>query len=315
MNTKSSFANLVRSANGAYSTAYGPFVLQSALQPIFEQYPDGILDIVAFEGLARASRDGMAFPPAQFFPLVAPEDLCGLDSLLRSLHILNTGRLNRTRARIFVKFQPGLLVTAEAMRLEVEHLRLAAHEAGMSVDRIVCEVSAKDDLTASIALRFAHYIRATGFRIAVTDYGAQDNDIAFVRAMQPDYVKFDSRWVRDFMHNSAGFALLKVIVRQFADDGIRPIFEGLEDDDQVALCRDLDVPLVQGYALARPELAPTTFNERFPEMLVPPSPAAQREPPLFLATPRDERADEASQPRATQPRPRAARAFGRRTAG
>lgn len=312
MNTKSNFANLVRSENGAYSTAYGPFVLQSALQPIFQQYPGDIIDIVAFEGLVRASRDGMAFPPAQFFPLVAREDLSGLDSLLRTLHILNTGRLNRTRAKVFVKFQPGLLVTPDMMRLEVEHIRLAAHEAGLSADRIVCEVSAKDDLTASIALRFARYIRATGLQIAINEYGAQDDDIAFVQALRPDYVKFDSRWARDFMHNSAGFALLKVIVRQFVEEGIIPIFEGLEDDDQVTLCRDLDVPLLQGYALARPELAPTTFNERFPEMLLPLAPPQPVETASLVGS-SDGRDAETPPPRNMPQRMRSAPVFGRRT--
>lgn len=309
MSTKSIFANLVRSENGAYSTAYGPFVLQSALQPIFEQYPDGIVDIVAFEGLVRASRDGMAFPPAQFFPLVAHEDLVGLDSLLRTLHILNTGRLNRSRAKVFIKFHPGLLIAPDAMRLEVEHIRLAAHEAGLGADRIVCEVSAKDDLTASIALRFARYIRTTGFQIAINEYGAQDNDIAFVRALRPDYVKFDSRWVHDFMHNSAGFALLKVIVRQFTEEGIKPIFEGLEDTDQLTLCRDLEVALVQGYALARPELAPTTFNDRFPEMLLPPLSPRQMEHSEHSGH-QDSREAEL-QPRVA-PRTRSAPVFGRR---
>lgn len=271
MNTKSIFANLVRAENGAYSTAYGPFVLQSALQPIFRQYSEEMIDLVAFEGLVRASRDGMAFPASQFFPLVAAKDLPGLDSLLRTLHILNTGRLNRARAKIFIKFHPGLLVTPDAMRQELEHIRLAAHEAGLGPDRIVCEITAKDDLAAALALRFADAIRGTGFLIAIAEYGAQDNDIALLQVLRPDYVKFDSRWVRDFMHNSAGFALLKVIVRQFVEDAIVPIFEGLEDPYQLELCRDLDVPLVQGYALARPEIAPTSFNDRFPEMLVPPA--------------------------------------------
>jgi len=87
-----------------------------------------------------------------------------------------------------------------------------------------------------------------------------------VKLVKPDYVKFEASWVRDFMSNSAGAALLRVIVRQFMDDGIEPVFEALEENWQVELCGDLGVNLMQGYALARPELAPTTFDERFPEL-------------------------------------------------
>ena len=62
-----------------------------------------------------------------------------------------------------------------------------------------------------------------------------------------------------------------VIVRQLQDEGVQPIFERLEETWQVDLCLELGVTLLQGYALARPQIAPTTFNAEFPEMLLPPS--------------------------------------------
>ncbi len=46
--------------------------------------------------------------------------------------------------------------------------------------------------------------------------------------------------------------------------GIQPIFEGLEELSQVELCQELGVPLMQGYVLARPEIAPTSFNRTYP---------------------------------------------------
>jgi hypothetical protein len=59
------------------------------------------------------------------------------------------------------------------------------------------------------------------------------------------------------------------MVKTFLEQGILTIFEGLEDQRQVDICRNLEVPLLQGYALARPQLAPTTFNDEFPESTVP----------------------------------------------
>lgn len=267
MTQRSIFANLVRSEDGAFSTAYGPFVLQSALQPIFRLTSENKLEIDALEGLVRVSRDNEPVSPAEFFRLVSPADIADVDSISRTIHILNTGRLNRARARIFVKFHPGLFRTSSEMRQEVERIKLAAHEAGFGTERIVCEISEKSGASDDIVVAFTEQMRAIGFQVAVDDYGAGDSDLARLKRIRPHYAKFDASWVRDFLDNSAGFALLRVIVRQMLDDAIEPIFEGLEEVWQVDLCKELGVPLVQGYALARPELAPTTFNESFPESL------------------------------------------------
>lgn len=267
MAPKSIFSNLARETDGSWSTTYAPFTLKSALQPIFRRLSDGRFDIDSFEGLVRPYQGMELVPPAQLFKQVHPDDIEAIDSILRTIHILNTGKLERSRARIFVNFHPGLFGTPAKMRQEVERMRLSAHEAGMSPDRIVCEVADNQGSETRLVADFAEHMRAMGFRVAIADYGAGDSDIERVKLIKPDYVKFEAAWVRHFMRNSAGAALLRVIVKQFASEGIEPIFEALEDEREIELCLELGVSLMQGYALARPELAPTTFNERFPELL------------------------------------------------
>jgi len=273
MSGNSIYANLVRVANGPWSTAYGPFVLQSAFQPIFRQLPNGRLDIDSFEGFVRTERNGDAYPPSQFFSLIEQGDLPAVDSLLRTIHILNAGLMKRSRARLFVSINPALYPSVADLRHEIEHLRLSAHEASMAPERIVCEIAGNAALDAGTLADCADRLRRTGLRIAITNYGADENDVELIKRIRPDYVKFDGHWVRDYMHNSAGFALLKVFVRQFSEGGIQPIFDRLEDLWQVDLCAEIGVPLLQGYALARPETAPTTFDLQFPEMLWPPADA------------------------------------------
>jgi len=311
MIVKSTFSNLVRAEDGSYSTAYGPFVLKSALQPIFQQLEGGLLDIDAFEGLVRPFRDDEPVAPGQFFPLVAPKDIADVDSILRTIHILNTGRLNRARAKIFVNFHPGLFRNPQDMRHEVDRIRIAANEAGMGAERIVCEISEKAGEDAPVLQHFIESLREIGFRIAIDEYGAGDSDLERVKLLKPDYVKFEAAWVRDFLDNSAGFALLNVIVRQFVDAGIQPVFEGLEEIWQVDLCAELSVPLLQGYALSRPELAPTSFDLRFPELLLPLDEPVAREPALgsvMFESPRFGETERRSEARAVRP----VRAFGKR---
>jgi len=307
MAPKSIFSSLVREVDGTWSTAYGTFNLKSALPPIFRRTMNGALDIDSFEGLVRPHRNGEPVTPGEFFSLVAPEDIENIDSILRTIHILNTGRLNRSRARVFVNFHPGLFQTPAKMRQEVERMRLTAHEAGMTADRIVCEISEKKVSDTQMVADFAYHMHDIGFRVALDDYGAGDSDIDRVKLIKPDYVKFEAGWVRDFMQNSAGAALLRVIVSQFRDDGIEPVFEGLETGRQVDICEDLGVLLMQGYVLAKPELAPTSFDARFPELgsgYFSPSPRSDRS----TATPAFPREDRPAEPHTL----RQTRTFGKR---
>lgn len=259
------FSNLRRDENDAWVADYGAYTLHSALQPIFSQDEYGELTLQAFEGLIRPMRNDEFVRPGEFFSTVAKSDSAMIDSLCRSLHIFNTGALNRRRAKLFLNFQPGVFVTGADIRREVELIKLATVESGMSPDRIVCEIAQKENDSEDMLSRFVQDLRYHGFRIAIDEYGAEERDIARLNLLKPDYVKFEADWVKDFLENSAGSALLRVMVNQFREQGILAIFEGLEDIRQVDICQTLDVPLLQGYALARPELAPTHFNADFPE--------------------------------------------------
>jgi EAL domain-containing protein (putative c-di-GMP-specific phosphodiesterase class I) len=279
MAANSIFSNLRQEEDGSWTAAYGQFSLHSALQPIFSQDSEGNLEIQAFEGLIRPMRAGEPVRPADFFPQVAREDTMAVDSLCRTLHIFNTGALRRRTAKLFLSFQPGLFVHNNDTRREAELITHAAREAGMSPERIACKISRRGTSSAELPTALVDELRLHNFRIAIDEYGADERDAERLRLMRPDYVKFEAEWVRDFLENSAGSALLRHLVRTFLEQGILAIFEGLEDLRQVDICRNLEVPLLQGYALARPQIAPTTFNDEFPEAnsMAMPKPAADLE--------------------------------------
>lgn len=265
MSERSIFSNLVRQPDGAFSAVYGPYLLQSALQPIFAEEEDGRLRIAAFKGLIRASAAGLPCSPAEFFQTVPEEERAAVDGLCRSLHILNTGALGRKDVALIVSFHSGLYVTPQTMRQEVERLRLSAHEAGLPPEAIACEIREHPYDDPDRMARFAARLHEGGFSIAIDDYTGEDRDLERMQRLKPQFVTFDTAWLHHFAENSAGLALLRVVIGQFAHKGIRAIVAGIEEPDMLALCREMGGPLMQGYLLARPELAPTTFDLTFPE--------------------------------------------------
>ena len=259
------FSNLVRQADGAFSARYGPYLLQSALQPIFSERDDGRLQIAVLKGLIRASASGIPCSPTDFFQYVPEDERAAVDGLCRSLHILNAGALGRRDAALIVNFNGGLYMTPHAIRQEVERLRLAAHEAGLPPARIACEIREHPEDDPEALAHFAARLHEGGFSIAIDDYAGEDHDLARLQSLQPQFVTFDTAWLETFAGNSAGLALLRVVIGQFVQKGIRAIVTGIEAPEMIARCHDMGGPLMQGYLLARPELAPTSFNLTFPE--------------------------------------------------
>lgn len=251
-------AHIIRQQDGTSYGVWGIFTLRTAFQPIFA-FRDGKLSIAAFEGLVRPQRGDEQLSPGQFFPLVPARDRFHVETLMRTLHLLNAGVCLDRAASILVNFDPSLFVDRALADTALRDMRLVLHEAGISPERIVCEVTEQTSHSSRALVTFVEALRAHGFRIAVDDYGAEDSDIRRIETLRPDIVKFDAHWITRLMDSSAGMALLSTMVRHFEDQDIRTVFEGLEEGWQLEMAEQAGVSMVQGYVLARPEIAPTSF--------------------------------------------------------
>jgi EAL domain-containing protein (putative c-di-GMP-specific phosphodiesterase class I) len=138
-------------------------------------------------------------------------------------------------------------------------MRATLSGAGIDPRRVVCEVTERETISQQALFALVAALRASGFRIAVDDYGADNSDMGRIRDIHPDIVKFDAAWIAQLMESGPGYALLERMVSTFAGQGIRVVFEGIEQGWQVELAEKSGTAMVQGYALARPELAPTSF--------------------------------------------------------
>ncbi|TPN77475.1 EAL domain-containing protein [Mesorhizobium sp. CU2] len=252
-------AHIIRHDDGTSTGVWGIYTLQSAFQPIFA-FKEGKLEVAAFEGLIRPFRDGEAQPPAAFFGTCPAADRLHIEALTRTLHLLNAGACLPEHASIFVNFDPSVFTNRGIADKALRDMRLVLHEAGIDPRRIVCEVTEQKSASQETLYGFVEALRANGFRIAVDDYGADESDINRVKELKPDIVKFDAHWITHLMESGPGFALLTAMVHSFENQGIRTVFEGIEEGWQLELAEKSGASMVQGYVLARPELAPTSFR-------------------------------------------------------
>jgi EAL domain-containing protein (putative c-di-GMP-specific phosphodiesterase class I) len=252
-------AHIIRQDDGTSTGVWGGYVLKSAFQPIFA-FREGRLEAAAYEGLARPFKDGEALSPGNFFRIIHPVDRLHVETLARTLHLLNAGACLDPKASIFVNFDPSLFCEASVAETALREMRLVLHEARIDPDRIVCEVTEQNAPSAAGLQAFVAALRRHAFRVAVDDYGAESSDMGRIKELRPDIVKFDAQWTTRLMESGPGFALLKVMVEEFAARGIATVFEGIEEGWQLELAERSGARMVQGYALARPEIAPTSFG-------------------------------------------------------
>lgn len=238
--------------------AWSPFVLKSAFQPLYG-LEAGRLSIVAFEALLRPFRDDKLVPPLVFFGDLNGSDRIFMENLANRLHLLNAAAFLPGDKQIFINLDPSAFIDHSVADEAIHQMRVTLAETGIDPHRVVCEITEKRAVSQDVLFSIASLLRASGFCIAVDDYGADDSDMGRIRDLHPDIVKFDADWIARMIDTAPGLALLTTMVEAFEEQGIRTVFEGIENPSQIELAEKSGVSMMQGFALARPEIVPGNF--------------------------------------------------------
>lgn len=259
MSLSIAFAHIVLNDDGTSTGVWGPFTLKTAFQPIFA-FRNGKLSIAAFEALVRPFRHDVPVAPPTFFSTLPAVDRFSVETLTRTLHLLNAAACLPREAAIFVNFDPSVFIDRQVADAALADMRGVLSTSGIDPQRVVCEVTEQRSASQEALYQLVARLKANGFRIAVDDYGSEESDINRIRALRPDIVKFDALWITRLMESGPGFGLLSAMVDIFAKQGIQTVFEGIEENWQLELAERSGASMVQGYVLARPEIAPTSFS-------------------------------------------------------
>jgi PAS domain S-box-containing protein len=88
--------------------------------------------------------------------------------------------------------------------------------------------------------------------VAVDDAGAGVANFSHIVELRPAYVKLDMRLVRGIEADRTRQALVLGLLHFASESASLTIAEGVETEEELAVLRELGVPLAQGYLLARP---------------------------------------------------------------
>jgi EAL domain-containing protein (putative c-di-GMP-specific phosphodiesterase class I) len=95
-------------------------------------------------------------------------------------------------------------------------------------------------------------LRALGIKLSVDDFGTGYSSLTYLKGLPVDEVKIDKGFVDDVVQDAADRAVVRAVVDIAHTMGMRVVAEGVEQEEQHRVLRDLGVDEMQGYLHARP---------------------------------------------------------------
>jgi len=206
------------------------------------------------EALLRwRQQDGQLVSPDRFIPIA---EYSGLiveigEWVLRQACM----ELLRLRAAGHTAFTMSVNVSQVQLRHPhfLDMLRRALDDTGAPPEFIELEIteSMAMEEPAVLVEKLAH-VKRTGVSIAIDDFGTGFSSLSHLQRLQVDRLKIDRTFVTEITGSARGSSIAQMVVQLGRNLGLSVIAEGVEDERQAQILRQLGCPLAQGFLYSRP---------------------------------------------------------------
>jgi EAL domain-containing protein (putative c-di-GMP-specific phosphodiesterase class I) len=216
-------------------------------QPIFDL---GSGEMIGIEALSRGPRGSELESGEILFSLAErTEMLLPLERICRA-QSLESAAAAGPDCKVFLNLSPAAVSDPDFLG---PHFLDQVARHGLSPDHIVLEITERtyvvyQELFREVLARF----RQQGFRIAVDDVGTGYSSLASLADIEPDYLKFDTVFVRGIDRHPTKQDLLDALLSFARKMHTQVIAEGIENEQELKTLRALRVPCGQGFFLGRP---------------------------------------------------------------
>ncbi|WP_298211695.1 EAL domain-containing protein [Ferrimicrobium sp.] len=221
-------------------------------QPLFDTQTEAITGV---ETLVRWQHptEGLLLP-GRFLPLALQYRLMDqLDAFVRAEAMTRFSRWRSAGLSGQMRLSINLSGVNAAEGRTVKDFCQVADRLGVPRDMVVVELTETElsDLLIDRIARMMRRLKSEGFLIALDDFGVGTSSFRHLQIMPVDIVKIDRQFVKDL--GSGGDRGLVAGLSALAGElGISVVAEGVGDQACLDVLKELGVPEVQGFYLARP---------------------------------------------------------------
>jgi EAL domain-containing protein (putative c-di-GMP-specific phosphodiesterase class I) len=220
--------------------------LSMAVQPIVDIRSETVHGYEALARFAEPLKDGS---PLHWFALA--EELGQRSALERAClrEALDLFASRPAGTRMSVNLSVAVLLEPLTARMLDE----ARDRSGEGLDGLIVEITEETLVHADMELQLAIApLLARGAHLAVDDMGAGYSGLRQITSVRPDYLKLDRSLISGIDGDNERAALVGALAGYSRQVGSMLVAEGVETEAELAVVRELGVPLVQGYFFCRP---------------------------------------------------------------
>ncbi|AEF19761.1 MULTISPECIES: EAL domain-containing protein [unclassified Hydrogenobaculum] len=209
-------------------------------------------DFVGFEALMRIiDEDGSAISPYKF-----------IDYLESSSYFLNRFQevflkmvekdMNTFISKAKSHFSSAFNISANSFKDDMFMSKLIGlcHE---FEDKLVIEITERMLLSDfEKAKEILRNIRSVGSKVALDDFGTYYSSLSYIKNIELDIIKIDISFVKDIVFDKRSLAVVKAIINLAKALNIKTIAEGVENEEQYELLKEIGCDIAQGYLFAKP---------------------------------------------------------------
>lgn len=227
-------------------------VQQRQLRMLFQPKVTPALELRGFEALMRWHAPlGGEISPARFIP--AAEQSGFIPAMTAEAFRMAVEWLSaQTEA-------PDLHVAVNLSARDIEEVALADRLAegcravGLAPGRVILELTETSAMhDPANAMDVLTRLRLKGFRLAIDDFGTGYSSMGQLARMPFSEIKIDRLFVSTALTSPESRTIVRSIIELARNLGVESVAEGVEDEQTLALLRQLRCDLVQGFHIARP---------------------------------------------------------------
>ncbi|MBR1821629.1 MAG: EAL domain-containing protein [Clostridia bacterium] len=126
-------------------------------------------------------------------------------------------------------------------------------ENGISVNNFVLEVTESAySQNMDQMLKTVGELREAGFHIEMDDFGSGYSSLNMLCVMPIDALKIDMKFVRNVANSATGYRMVELVIDMARALGVPAIVEGVEDEAQYRLMKQVGCDIIQGYYFSKP---------------------------------------------------------------
>jgi len=228
---------------------------ERALYPVFQPITDlrdGLIH--AHEALIRGPQGTPLHSPDALLHAARREDLLHEFEVFCVIAALRCwGQLNQP-GRLFVNISADALVQVVQLR-GVQTMGEFVRSLGVSPRMVVLEITEHERVSdMNVLANVVKEVHSVGLSLALDDFGDGRSSLRLWSQIKPDIVKIDKYFTKDISAHADNLKTIQALLQIAEIFGTSLVAEGIENEDDLRVLRDLGITYGQGYLIGRPSV-------------------------------------------------------------